>query len=274
MDQKLDVCTGNSLFLGSYPQGACGEVFPIEWKVLAVEDDRVLVISRYVLDMKPFHTENDTTRWEDCSLRIWLNGEFMSAAFDTEELNAICDPEPVEDPSGEFLWEAFGLETATSGIGDRVFLLSTDDISLYYHAADGLFCSGASAQGTEYVAVDREEKPCWWLRSSMSSYSMAHIISPADSIGVSLIDGGNENGVRPAMWLRRNACRTLLEPSVPAYKLFDGNPYEDMEDDYIRQEERDIRQKAGVPPRKLRPRKKTPEAPAQEAVAGEEKTEE
>lgn len=196
---------GDFLTLGNYPQGADGEVLPIVWKVLAVQDDRVLVVSRDILDVRPFHDEDAALRWEDCALRTWLNDEFANAAFSGEDMEAICDPEPVDDPMGEFLWSALGLETATDAIGDRVFLLSMDDIHRYFPGADesGLFCTGASAQYTQYAAAKVDVDPCWWLRSSMASYPMAHIISPCDSIGMSRVSADNAQGVRPALWLRK-----------------------------------------------------------------------
>lgn len=263
MNRNTNVRAGDSLFLGLYPQDGRGEDYPIEWKVLAVEEERVLVLSRFVLDMQPFHTENVVMRWENSSLRSWLNGEFMEAAFDEEELEAICNPGPAEDPIGDVLWQMFGLETATSGVGDRVFLLSTSDVQQYFPSADGnsLFCSGASAQCTEFSEGDSEV--CWWLRSSISSYPMAHIVSPVDSVGMSMIDGGNKQGVRPALWLHRSACRKLTGPSGRAYEPSRDSTeeedarYEDLESEFLRREVQVNGKKAGVPLRKLRPVPKT-----------------
>lgn len=200
-----NIMVGENVILGSYPQGANGEVLPIVWEVLAVQDDRVLVVSRDILDAQPFHSEEAALRWEDCALRAWLNGEFMNAAFSGEELESVCDPEPVDDPMGGFLWSAFGLETATDSIGDRVFLLSMDDIDRYFpdEDEDSLFCSGESAQFTQYAAAKGNTDLCWWLRSSMAGSPMAYIISPCNSIGMSRISANNAQGVRPAMWLKR-----------------------------------------------------------------------
>lgn len=200
-----NIMVGETLMLGHYPQGSNGETLPIEWNVLAAEDNRVLVLAKYVLDAQPFHSENEVTRWENCALRQWLNDEFMHAAFSAEEQEVICAPEAAEDPMGDFLWQAFGLETATEAIGDRVFLLSMADVNRYFpeEGESGLFCPGASAECTPYAAKKTDETPCWWLRSSMPSYPMAHIVSPADSIGASMISADNAQGVRPAMWLKK-----------------------------------------------------------------------
>ena len=47
---------GDYVIMGTYPQGENGEVEPIEWLVLDVQDGNVLLISRYGLDAKPYNT--------------------------------------------------------------------------------------------------------------------------------------------------------------------------------------------------------------------------
>lgn len=73
---------------GRYPQrGADPE--PIEWQVLSNEDGVVRMISRYVLDARPWHDEHGITPWEDSGLRAWLNGEFRDVAFVEAERAAL-----------------------------------------------------------------------------------------------------------------------------------------------------------------------------------------
>ena len=54
-------------------------------KQLAKEGERILVISKYALDAKPYNTNWVRRTWEGCSLRKWLNGEFYSRAFSPAE---------------------------------------------------------------------------------------------------------------------------------------------------------------------------------------------
>ena len=61
----------------------------IEWEVLKVESDRVLVVSKYALDCKPYNTEYTDVTWETCSLRQWLNSTFLNTAFSAEEQKKI-----------------------------------------------------------------------------------------------------------------------------------------------------------------------------------------
>ena len=65
----------------------------IEWEVLDYEDGANLLISKKILDVQPFNyvegNETVDAVWEDCSLRAWLNKDFYSAAFSTEEQSKI-----------------------------------------------------------------------------------------------------------------------------------------------------------------------------------------
>ena len=74
---------GNSVSFGSYEQDnnpANGKE-EIEWIVLDVQGDRSLLISKYALDCKKYNTEWTDGTWESCSLRKWLNSDFLNAAF-------------------------------------------------------------------------------------------------------------------------------------------------------------------------------------------------
>lgn len=50
---------------------------------------RILVISKYALDCKTYNKNYDGVTWESCSLRAWLNDDFINTAFSKEEKAAI-----------------------------------------------------------------------------------------------------------------------------------------------------------------------------------------
>ena len=62
---------------------------PIEWRVLEVSNDRALLITKDAIDRKPYNNELRWITWEECSLRQWLNYEFINQAFSKEEQNEI-----------------------------------------------------------------------------------------------------------------------------------------------------------------------------------------
>src|SRR5574344_486799 len=61
----------------------------IRWKVLAKENGKILLISKYALDCKPYHKNSCNVTWEECTLRKWLNSEFINNAFSEEEQQII-----------------------------------------------------------------------------------------------------------------------------------------------------------------------------------------
>ena len=48
-----------------------------------------MLISRYALDVKPYNTQRVDITWEQCTLRAWLNNDFINTAFTTDEQAAI-----------------------------------------------------------------------------------------------------------------------------------------------------------------------------------------
>lgn len=67
----------------------------IEWLVLEKEENRVLLISKYVLDRQPFDNTvkyaYNRVNYSNSSLRVWLNDDFKNVAFNFEEQSKIED---------------------------------------------------------------------------------------------------------------------------------------------------------------------------------------
>lgn len=86
---------GDTFFLGEYEQDGNLEngPEPIEWIVLKNKENKLYVMSKYGLDNKPYHEENEAVTWENCSLRKWLNNDFYEEAFSEEEKAMILETE-------------------------------------------------------------------------------------------------------------------------------------------------------------------------------------
>ena len=80
MSELNQASVGTYITLGAYEQdvktGTGKE--DVEWQVLAKENNRLLVISRYALDTKRFNEKFMDVTWETCTLRKWLNNDFQS----------------------------------------------------------------------------------------------------------------------------------------------------------------------------------------------------
>ena len=190
---------GSYVYFGEYEQDddtSTGKE-AIEWLVLAKEEDRMLLISRYGLDAQQYHTERDFITWEDCSLRNWLNTTFLEAAFIPEEKDLIEDHDvSVLDLDSEID------NPKEKMIKDKVFLLSLSDAEEFFADDDARSCVITPYCYTQGAKKTRYDTCSWWLRSVGRSYARAACVSPNGEISV---DGVyveyNIYAIRPAVWI-------------------------------------------------------------------------
>jgi TolA-binding protein len=195
LDRKFTV--GNVVVFGRYEQddnqGNGKE--PVQWRVLRREGKKALLISVQNLDCQPYNGEWTSVTWETCTLRTWLNGTFLNAAFTAEEQKGILTTAVKNDDNPEY---------KTDGVNhtqDRVFLLSIAEAeTLFRSDADraGKNTAYAKAQG----AYDSSGAGWWWLRSPGISQLRAAIVDADGSVrrnGALVNDV--DSAVRPALWL-------------------------------------------------------------------------
>lgn len=172
---------------------------PIEWMVLKVADGNALLLSRYGLDARPYHSyEGTNATWKTSHIRQWLNYDFFDIAFDREEQERILYTST----------KRFDIRPYSgTGTSDRVFLLGEEDI----HPDKGCFTMNyswnASTMPTEYalaqgIVPDRGKKCAWLL------YNTKHMIfheayyvdeSGVPRYGMSVTD--SDVMIRPAIWV-------------------------------------------------------------------------
>ena len=189
---------GSTVFFGSYEQDndiANGKE-DIEWIVLAKEANKVLVISKYALDCQKYNSTYTAVTWKTCSLRKWLNGTFLNAAFSSVEQNSIISSKVTADKNPSYSTLP-GKKTT-----DKVFLLSITKANKYFSSDNARQCQGTAycyAQG----AYKGSNGDCWWwLRSpGINSNYAAYVISDGSvnnrGFGVDDVSGA----VRPALWI-------------------------------------------------------------------------
>lgn len=159
---ELDsVSVGDHFTLGNYRQGANGEVEPIEWRVLCVQDGKALVISDKLLDFVPFEEshEKNNLSWETSSLRWWMNHIFYDEAFSRGEKEVIASVTNRNEDNPEYGTES-GNDTQ-----DRIFALSIEEAEQYFSSNDD-----RAAYTTDYAHTKGEDfsdrSAFWWLRSA------------------------------------------------------------------------------------------------------------
>ena len=192
---------GSRVFFGAYEQDndeSDGRE-DIEWLVLAREGDRLLVISRYALDCQPFDTAswNSNDTWASCTLRTWLNGSFLNAAFSAQEQARI----PVVTVSAERNPERS--TNPGSNTQDRIFLLNIQEAGQYFSDNAQRQCGATAYAKARGCSVNQNTGNCWWWLRSPGYYS--DYAADVDTVGTVHFDGhyaGSDSlAVRPALWI-------------------------------------------------------------------------
>ena len=209
---RLNVQVGGKVQFGQYPQGANGEVQPLMWRVLAVENGRALLITDKLIDAMPYNKENSKVTWETCTLRKWMNSDLISKAFNSSEQAQIATVTNRNPDNPEYGTKG---GNATQ---DRIFTLSIDEAKKYFRDDDDRMAAVteyATKQGA-YICDDKTAKKYgwknslptgektgrWWLRSpGYSSNGAAYVYFN----GLVSRGGYDVNyskvAVRPAFWL-------------------------------------------------------------------------
>ena len=195
-DKPFSVKAGDRLPFGQYPQGANGETEPLVWRVLDVQDGKALLITEKVIDCVKYHTTRSEVDWTNSSLRSWLNGAFVSKAFDDTEQKRIAASErqstgsPSRGTKGE------------SAVRDRVFALSVYEADKYFLNDDDRNAAATPYAKKRGCYTSRFNNGCWWLCSPGKDKTFAAYVS---SIGYVFRFGSpvdlHNVAVRPALWL-------------------------------------------------------------------------
>ncbi len=195
---------GSKVYFGTYEQdnNTTNGKEKIEWKVLAVEKDKALLISAKNLDCLPYSLEDKAMTWEKSMLRSWLNAEFLNAAFNQEEQEAIL---PTEVRTRNNLqYRTVGGEA----VKDKIFILSIDEADQYFKS-DRDRAAKNTPYAVEKKAFDSPEgNGWWWLRTPGIEENMASNVNYSgtiDEYGNYVYSFGG--CVRPALWISQKDLR-------------------------------------------------------------------
>ncbi len=132
---------------------------PIRWQALEKSSDEVLLMADKILDYQKYNPiSTDSSTWENCTLRTWLNSDFYKDAFSSAE------------------------RTKINSKKDNVFLLSLNEIKTYgfnsdYSNNDQARIGTATAYAKEKgLSVSGNGAGFWWLRSpGNADYTAAYV---------------------------------------------------------------------------------------------------
>lgn len=156
----------------------------IKWKVIDSQPGKIEAICQAgwnaFLDRQPYNEELVPTKWNTCSLRRFLNEDFLDNVFTEEERCRIISTEvPCEKN------RSFGTSGGDSTV-DKVFILSASEAS-------------------RLIPDDYSKKRKWWLRTpGYTDYSVCFFSNEVDYIGelVNIKEGPLPYPcARPVIWV-------------------------------------------------------------------------
>lgn len=208
---------GDLVTFGSYEQdnNLKNGKEPIEWEVLDVQDGKVLLLARQILDAVPYSEEGSEATWENSSIRTWLNKEFYQSAFSSTQKKQIWEMDLANEPGSRD-----GV-TDAEATRDRVFCLSLSELVRYFpvkeYTMDGswiVYADQITAKPTEYAFArgilrgepgkySSNENAEWWLRTAVKGEKKAIAVLRTGMVS-SYGEKNNQKsiGARPAIWVK------------------------------------------------------------------------
>ena len=154
---------------------------PIKWRVVTGNyGGKKLLLAEKILAAKRF--DDDSKIYNDSEIRTWLNGEFISSAFDQSEQAIIVgasvdnSARSTNPDNNSTKWNNGANQYASENTDDKVFLPSVQEVTAGAYGFDEDVSAGGTASARRRVVSDYAaqsgascgagEKSCWWwLRS-------------------------------------------------------------------------------------------------------------
>ncbi len=176
------------------------------WRVLDINQDRMLIITEDITELRWYHSDFVDTTWADCELRKYLNDEFYNTFNQNEKARIIA----VENHNPDNSWFKTKGGTNTT---DNIFLLSLEEVCKYFgDSKENLNIKGKqkwliSDENDQNRQAKYGNEFHWWRlrsqgyygRTSASINSKGNVYVRGNGIYGRPKDGG---GVRPALWLK------------------------------------------------------------------------
>lgn len=202
--EKLNAAkVGDYVFFGAYEQdnNTSNGKEDIEWLVLEVKDGKALVISKYALDCQQYYTSYTDVTWETCTLRKWLNNDFLGAAFSADEKSMI----PTVTVSADK--KPYYITNPGNTTQDQVFLLSITEANKYFSSDSARQCKPTEYAVAGGAYVSSSNGNCGWRLRSPSCYDqgMAAYVMNDGYVSEFGISVSASDAVRPALWIDLNS---------------------------------------------------------------------
>ena len=151
---------GDIIKFGNYLQ-YYNEPTPIEWIVLELAGNTAKLITRNGVEIEPYNQDQCFgVTWENCTLRKWLNTEFLQRAFSKEEQARIEEVTVKADKNPRYTGVYPGHDTK-----DKVFLLSLVEAKKYFKTNEDRKCVPTRLAVCSGAWLSNIGTCIWWLRT-------------------------------------------------------------------------------------------------------------
>jgi len=188
----------------NYVIGSTVRFGPYDWRVLDVQNSKALLITKDIVELRPFNLEYTDVKWESCTLRRYLNGEFYNK-FNVAEQARIIE---TKNSNKDNQWS--GTDGGNSTM-DKVFLLSIEEVVKYFGDSGQLQNRSFENSYIEdtyngaRMAKYKGKTEWWWLRSPGILQTYAVAVNGDGFLDLAGNGAGNNGGgVRPALWISIN----------------------------------------------------------------------
>jgi len=159
---------GDTVTYGTYEQDndTSNGPEPIEWIVLVQEEERVLAVSRDILDAKQYHLYENQVLPQLSALTKWLNLEFAAVAFDGNLRRTV----------------------ETAGLLKQEYVATLESMKV-------------NGEVTAYAQANGAAGENWWLYENQSYEGSLTALTAGSSETATITE---VRGVRPAIWVLTN----------------------------------------------------------------------
>ena len=173
---------------------------PIEWIVIRVEENKIMLLSKDGLCSKAYHSKSGAVTWETSSLRKYLNSEFIEMCLNKNEQQIVLQTH-IENRNNTSYNTAGGNDT-----NDKIFLLSMDEVKKVFNSNKARVCVAADNAKPNGAYVDiNTGNSWWWLRSpGMKDIYAAYVENDGVISESGNYTGSTRGNVRPALWINGN----------------------------------------------------------------------
>lgn len=192
----------------------------LEWRILEIKQDKILILTEEIVELRDYHNRDRDVTWKDCELRAYLNNDFYHR-FRAQDQQRIL--ETVNENPGNPWYRVEGGEDTI----DKIFILSMEEVvRKYFGDSSRLLDFPANNQRYWFQRKDSNNIKrraiflnsiwWWWVRTPGKNNRVAVYIHGDGNIGIQgngvakrntnvihRFANDNRGGIRPALWLKK-----------------------------------------------------------------------